>query len=540
MDLKKAESVRRKVGIFKCVNLTYYIFLVILRFMSMGMFIVTPLILNNLINDHVAISIIHVLIIILFLLGGHVLDLVITFINNKVVADFNHKAMKHIYRIIFNMSYDNYLKKEPMNLIENVRNVLAEYAGYYLTTIPTTIMNILIIVATLIIVASMSPFIALLMLFTLPINYFGFKALNKKLALFSNELREKNSKSISDQNTIVSHTDFIKQNADNEPVVSMLANIHQKMWKLVGKVNNYAIGVSSSLSAVNIIISNLLTVLIAYMMLQDQNFMGSGIFIVLVTPYFTRAVGALTNTNNSIAAVKAGDMLLAEILEGVAENGTLILNSIDNITMKIEEVKIDDLVLIEDVNMRFEKGDIIGIVGESGKGKSTLVKLITKFREVDGIYLNETIDINETLTEKYLKLVSYYSQNVPIISGTILDNLNYGRTSISEDNYKRLGFLDKFPNLEEYISENGANLSAGDKQRIALARFFTEDADIVILDEPTSSLDEETENQILTEIFQRKSDKIIFFITHKKDNLKFCTHTAELKEKSLIVEKNIG
>lgn len=96
-------------------------------------------------------------------------------------------------------------------------------------------------------------------------------------------------------------------------------------------------------------------------------------------------------------------------------------------------------------------------------------------------------------------------------------------------------FLSKFKNLDEIIVENGANLSGGDKQRIALSRYFTEDAKIVILDEPTSSLDKETETELMSEVLKNVDDRIIFIISHNKDIMNYCTHVVEIKNKTVTV-----
>lgn len=89
--------------------------------------------------------------------------------------------------------------------------------------------------------------------------------------------------------------------------------------------------------------------------------------------------------------------------------------------------------------------------------------------------------------------MSFYSQNVPIITGSIYDNLNFGRRKMEPEVYQNIRFLDKFTKERDiftpFILENGNNLSGGDKQRIALARMYTEEAEVLILDEPTSSLE---------------------------------------------------
>lgn len=125
---------------------------------------------------------------------------------------------------------------------------------------------------------------------------------------------------------------------------------------------------------------------------------------------------------------------------------------------------------------------------------------------------------------------------MPIITGSLYDNLNFGRKKLSKETYERLRFLDKFTTerdiFESAILENGNNLSGGDKQKIALARMYTEDAEVLILDEPTSSLDETTEKTILDGILGT-NDKIVFLITHRKENLKYCNKIYQIENKTM-------
>ena len=146
------------------------------------------------------------------------------------------------------------------------------------------------------------------------------------------------------------------------------------------------------------------------------------------------------------------------------------------------------------------------------------------------------------LNHSFRKQMSFYSQNVPIITGSIYDNLNFGRRKMEPEVYQNIRFLDKFTKERDiftpFILENGNNLSGGDKQRIALARMYTEEAEVLILDEPTSSLDETTEKDILDGI-SHCPDKIIFLITHRKENLRYCNKIYQIRDKRMVSVKNV-
>ena len=170
------------------------------------------------------------------------------------------------------------------------------------------------------------------------------------------------------------------------------------------------------------------------------------------------------------------------------------------------------------------------------------MKSILKFWDQNtGIKING-IPLENIENHSLRKQMSFYSQNVPIITGSFYDNLNFGRRKMEPKVYQNIRFLDKFTKERDiftpFILENGNNLSGGDKQRIALARMYTEEAEVLILDEPTSSLDETTEKDILDGI-SHCPDKIIFLITHRKENLRYCNKIYQIRDKRMVSVKNV-
>ena len=530
--MQKVDFIRKEIFL-KSLAMSSFLLFVPLSFIAAIMFVITPLVLNNIVREQNAITAFNIFLIVLFLVVGHLVLAANIFIKNKLIQKYHVDATLAMYKNVFKISYDSYLKMEPSNIQQRVYSAVDAYSRFFFGTVPTLIINSVMIVTTLLIIVFMNPMIALLMFLTLPFNYFGYKYLNKKLSKLSVELNETSSKAWKDENSVISQVDFIKQNANNDYLLPLIGKHKNLSQDITRRVNNYANGASSMLSGVNLIVKNLLILLLASMMLQDAYLVGSVLFVILVLPYFTTAVAELTRTNLDISAIKAADVFIEEITNAFEVDGKQPLQKIDDIFVSIPEVSIGGNVLLRDVSMQFKKGDIIGIIGGSGMGKSTLVKLIAKFRPSQSIQVNGVV-ISDLQNKDYLTRVSYYSQQAPIISGTILENLNFGRKPSSEDTYKVIEFLNKFENLQEIILENGSNLSGGDKQRIAMARYFTEEADIVILDEPTNSLDKATEDEILSSVLRHNDDKIIFLISHNPKNMKYCTHITEIHEGKLV------
>ena len=530
MELKKS-----KKEMLKLVNIPSFILLLALCLLSAILFVIAPITLNTVIENVGRIGIYDILKVISILALGYIVDFISVFTKNQLVQDYHTKCAGLIYSDIFKLDYDKYINEGPTALRELAYNAVEAYASFYFDVIPNLLVNVVTIVVTIAVAWSFNYIAALFMLAIIPIHYFGFKALNKKLSKLSINLQSTSSESFKNINSLISQVDFIKQNAENENLLPAIEDNIHKSEGVRKKVNYVANGASGLLIGLNQIIQNLVIIFLAALALNDKNNFGSVIFVMLVFPYFSNAIRGLSFTNLGFANVKAADNFLKTLIDFKAKDGSKPMpEKIESIKFDIDKVNILDKNLLNNVKMEFKKGDIVGVMGESGTGKSTLLKLIPKFRETDGIYIND-IPISEIKNKDYLRKVSYYSQNTPIITDTLYNNLNFGRKKVSKAIYEAMPFLAKFTKLDEMIVENGANLSGGDKQRIALSRYFTEDADIVILDEPTSSLDKETEEELMKEILKDTKDKIVFIISHNKEIMKYCSHLIEIKNKTATV-----
>lgn len=184
--------------------------------------------------------------------------------------------------------------------------------------------------------------------------------------------------------------------------------------------------------------------------------------------------------------------------------------------------------VLEDINVTIKAGEMIGIVGASGTGKSTLINLLMGLYEVDdGRILIDGIDKKEISRESYHSQIGVVLQETFLFSGTILNNIKFAKPDAT---YEEIIHAAKLANAHDfilktpdgyntYVGEKGHNLSGGERQRIAIARAILNDPRILILDEATSSLDTESEYIIQKALNNLTNGKTTFAIAHRLSTL---------------------
>ena len=200
--------------------------------------------------------------------------------------------------------------------------------------------------------------------------------------------------------------------------------------------------------------------------------------------------------------------------------------------------------VLKNVNFLIKTNQKIGIVGESGSGKSTLLDLLMGISEPQsGEILVDDTNLNE-IKDNWYKKIGCVPQEVFILDDSLKKNIAFGLPDdqIDEDKVLRAIDLANLSKLKEnlkygidnLVGDKGSRLSGGQRQRIGIARALYNNPTILFFDEATNSLDVETEKKIIDEIFNKQINKTIIFVSHKKENLKYCDSIYEVKEKKLI------
>jgi len=199
--------------------------------------------------------------------------------------------------------------------------------------------------------------------------------------------------------------------------------------------------------------------------------------------------------------------------------------SIQNINFEYEENR----TILKDVNITIEKGSKIAFIGESGSGKSTLVDIIIGlYKPKSGILSSDGVVIDDLTIRSWRSKIGYIPQTVYLFDGTVGENVSFVSPYDKEKidyclkKAKIFDFLNTKDGQDTLVGEGGVMLSGGQRQRVAIARALYINPEILVLDEATSALDNETEQEIMKEIYDISDEKTLIIIAHRLSTLERC------------------
>lgn len=216
-------------------------------------------------------------------------------------------------------------------------------------------------------------------------------------------------------------------------------------------------------------------------------------------------------------------------------NGKIVF---DKITFSYDDFK----TVINNLSLEVNPGEQIAVVGPSGSGKSTLLNLVPRFYNLkEGKILIDGIDIKDIKLASLRGSIGVVQQDVVMFAGSVKDNITYAKLDATDEEIyeaakkaNALEFIEKLEyGFDTYIGERGVKLSGGQKQRIAIARIFLKNPKILILDEATSSLDNESEKLVQEALFELSKGRTTLIIAHRLSTIKYADRIVVLTENGI-------
>jgi ATP-binding cassette, subfamily B, bacterial PglK len=296
--------------------------------------------------------------------------------------------------------------------------------------------------------------------------------------------------------------------------------------------------------------------ILAYELSKDPNGMKNAIPVLGVLAVGAqRLLPALQQIYSSINFIKGGFSSFESVMSLLKqplfdENKNFKESSIafnKKVTLKDISFRYgkDSSYVLEGVNLEIFKGDVVGFIGSTGSGKSTLVDIVTGLmRPSKGKIKVDGVDIITENSHAWHKCISYVPQHIFLSDGTIEENIALGidKRFIDHEKIKRasqqaqiLQVVMDLPNgFETRVGENGVQLSGGQRQRIGIARAFYKEFDLLVMDEATSALDNETEGLVMNSVEELSHDKTVLIIAHRLTTLKKCDYIVKINNGKII------
>jgi ATP-binding cassette, subfamily B, bacterial len=477
------------------------------------------------------------------------INAIIGLLSSAVNERFSFDIRKQIYDRIVKSYWMDIKRYHTGDLLTRLTSDTSNVSEGIVSVIPTIIKLVIEILITFFTLFYFQPMLAILALIMAPIISFTCLLLGRKLKLLQRKVQETESNYRSFIQESLSNLLVVKSFANEKYVSDRLAQLRDERFFWVFRKNRISV-VSSSAMSLSFQLGYIAALTFGAVLLSAKTitFGTMSVFLTLVNR-IQSPILSLAYQIPRVVSVLASSERIVELqkiaLEGKDEKHILP----EDVGVNLFDVTFGygEEIILDGVSLSIEPGEFVAIVGKSGIGKTTLVRLIMSFmNNMDGIIefqnkQGETVNANAGTRE----FIAYVPQGNTLFSGTIRENIRMGRLNATEEDMinalkmaAAYDFVCEFPKgIDTVIGERGHGISEGQAQRIAIARALVRNAPFLILDEATSSLDERTELEVLRGIQNLYPRPTCLIISHRRSVLKYCNREIRISNKKIIEKK---
>ena len=480
--------------------------------------------------------------------------LIIIFKKNRILYDFYTKISNKLMGIYLNTSYSNSIKTKLYQKINTLSGEVENFVSTLIDAIVIIILELLTITLIVIFLFYMYPsetlFICIFLIFFCPLLVYFYQ---KKMKFLANDrLGHFNNL----QKKILEGLNGFRDVKINNKETFFLSSFN----KSVNSVSESLYKISNIMQTPRYLIETIsICILLIVMLINLDTFENNSNNIIFLGIFAGAALRLLPSinklvvyTNNIKYAVPILNQILADIKNNLPEQiqkneRNIFLDNkkikFNNVYFDYNENKNKDDFILQDINFEINNQEFIGIFGDTGSGKSTLIDILSGLLKPSlGTVFSDSKNINDAV-HSWRNNVGYVSQFPYLLNDTIEKNIAFGynQENINENALKIAmknaviyDFVNNLPLKEKTIvGENGKSLSGGQVQRIGIARALYKDPSILIFDESTNSLDMNTEKEFMDVLRKLKNDRTIIFVTHKLELLNHCDKVFQTVNNSL-------
>ena len=489
------------------------------------------------------------------LIGMYVIGAIATFVQNRIMVNLAQTTSAQIRKDLFeniqrlplkyfdtNSSGD--LMSRLTNDVDNINMTLSQSVTQFVS-------GVINIVGMLIAMLLLSPSLTLVGLITTPLMFLITRFIMKKTQPFFIKRQKELGKLNGYIEEMVSGQKATLLFSQEEKVKSEFAKMNEELTKSAIVAEALSGWMGPIMNFINNLTYLVLSVCGGYFILTGKDITVGIVFsIILYMRSFNRPINEMLNLANTIQSALAGAERVFEVMDEEYEKdeeGAVDIENIDGeVSLKsVEFSYIKDKKILKGIDLKAHKGQTTAIVGPTGSGKTTIINLLNKFYNIDsGSITIDNKNINEFTMKSLRDSIAIVLQDTYLFSMSVKENIRCGRLNASEEDVIKAAkmahahhFIMQLPNgYDTVLSDNGNDLSQGQRQLLAIARAMLSTCSILILDEATSSIDTRTEIDIQKAMTNLMKDKTTFIIAHRLSTIKNADEIIAIKD-GYIVEK---
>lgn len=465
---------------------------------------------------------------------------------NIVVADLRKASFNHISRLPL-----SYLDRTPRgDLISRITNDMDEIVNGLLQTVNQLTSGILILVGSFVLMFVIHWGVALLALTIMPLNYLVTSFISKRSHEFFREQAVVRGRLEGLSEEVIEHEDIVQAYGQENAVISEFGRMNEQLYVVGQKAQFFSSLSNPGTRFVNNIAYVAMGIVAAFMALNGSITVGAVSRLLSYQMSFARPINEIsavfTLFQNTLACAARVFELLDEPIEADTSelkdlNATEGDVSFSNVSFSYSLSR----PLIEDLDLQVKPGSMVGIVGPTGAGKTTLVNLLMRYYDVSqGDIQIDGQSIYSVSKSSLRRSIGMVLQDSWLFSGTVRDNIAYGRPDATDEDVREAAiaayadsFIRRLPEGYDTVLENsGLHLSQGQRQLLTIARVMLTHPPFLILDEATSSIDTRTELLVQAAFLRLMKGRTTFVIAHRLSTVRDADHILVM-ENGAIVEQ---
>ena len=481
------------------------------------------------------------------------LNAAVSRISMRVQIHVSQELRADIFRKILSAQWEPLSEYHSGDLLSRSSRDTDTVAESIISWIPSLTVNSLQFIGTFLVLFHFDRTLALLALASAPITLFLSFFLVKRIRKHSKEMRQIASENTAFHAETFRNIQFIKAFHAVDIYCDKLKNIQQKYKETSLEHNRFSVLTSSFLSLVGMVVGGVCFLWSAYRLWGNHITFGEMTLFLQLSGSLSGAFGALVSlvptaisASTAVGRIMEITQLPAEQIDSKEQIDQLLQNG-NGIGIRIEDLHFSyhsGKEVFQNVNFEAKSGEIVALVGPSGGGKTTLLRLLLGMLSIKtgNIQLsNKETEITLCASPSTRRLFAYVPQDNTLFSGTIAENLRITNPEATDDMLTdalktacAFDFVSALPDgLDSQVGESGNGLSKGQIQRISIARALLSDAPILLLDEATSALDIKTARTLLENIQNSRKGRTCILTTHKPSVLSICNSTYLIQDKTV-------